>query len=37
MPQKASNIFDTCARKFVAKNFEKLPNLVTLIGMAPSE
>ena len=29
--QKSPNILDNLVRKFVAKNFQKLPNLVTLL------
>ena len=31
MSKKSPNIWATFARKFVAKNFQKLPNLVTLL------
>ena len=30
-PKESSNIWASIVRKFVAKNFQKLPNLVTLL------
>ena len=32
-PKKFSNIWDTSVIKFLAKNFKKLPNLVTLTAV----
>ena len=35
-PNKSTNILATFERKWVAENFQKLPNLVTLVGGNPN-